>query len=148
MRQIPHDFAGLGGHQFLILSVIQSIVDGAPYVLRIRKRDFAPVVSLAHDKARRRGQTVLPRPRIDRPEQVLVRLQHIVIGKLLLGCELGKRRIKAGGEGRVLHLPDDLRFFSSGNVAQIAARFKITKRIECHGLVSRRYRACRRTISD
>jgi len=35
MRQIPHDLAGLCSHKFLILSVIQSIVDRAPYVLRI-----------------------------------------------------------------------------------------------------------------
>ena len=64
--------------------------------------------------------------------------KHIIIGKLFLGRELGERCIKAGSEGRVLHLPDDLRVLGSGDVAQITARLEVAKRIECHGLVSRR----------
>jgi hypothetical protein len=66
-----------------------------------------------------------------------MRPEHVVIGKLPLGCEPSEGGIKARRERRVLHLPDNPRILGSGDVAQIAALLEVAKEIECHGLVSR-----------
>jgi hypothetical protein len=49
-----------------------------------------------------------------------------------------KSGINAGHERRMLKVPDYLKVFFFGEIAQVALRFKITERVECHRLASRR----------
>jgi hypothetical protein len=48
------------------------------------------------------------------------------------------RRVNTGRECGMLEAPDDFRILFLGEVTQVSLRFKITKRIEYHGLASRR----------
>jgi hypothetical protein len=67
-----------------------------------------------------------------------VSFEHIRIGKLLDLGEAPKSRINAGREGGVFKAPDYVGVFLPGDITQVPARFEIAKRIERHGLASRR----------
>jgi len=67
-----------------------------------------------------------------------VGFEQVRIGKMFDIGEAFKGGVNAGHEGRVLKAPDDIGVFFLGEIAQVALRVEIAKRIERHGLASRR----------
>ena len=52
--------------------------------------------------------------------------------------EILKGRVNTGRECGMREAPDDFRVLFLGEVTQVSLRLKITERIECHRLASRR----------
>jgi hypothetical protein len=103
-------------------------------MVRVRKEDRA----LADRKIGGGRSAILTGPGVHGLEECSVGLKNVRISKALGLGEPFECGIDASHERGVFKTPDDAAIFFLREIAQITLRLKITERIECHGLTSRK----------
>jgi hypothetical protein len=125
---------GFAFHEIFLLPMGECMVGRKLNIIRVSKK-----YGTSTNRTIRSGRpSVLSGPRVDGFEENSVRFEQIGIRKLLDLREALKGGINAGQECGMLKVPDNLRIFFFSDIAQVALRFKIPERVECHCLASRR----------
>src|SRR5713101_1024292 len=96
VSKIAHHFARLGGHERLVLAVLQSNIDSISNIVRVRKQD----VALTNRNVRRNLFAILACPGVNGIEKNTVRTQDVTIFEMLSLGELSKGLVQPGHEGR------------------------------------------------
>lgn len=125
---------GLSFHKFAVLTMRGRIVDSVLDMIGMSEK-HGPFADREVGSGR---SAILSGPGINCIEKDSVSFEHVRIGKTFDLGEAFECGIDAGHERRMLKAPDDIGVFFLGEIAQVLVRLKITERIECHGLTSRR----------
>jgi len=134
VSKIAHHFARLGGHESLVLAILQSHIDSISNIIRMRKQD----VALTNCNVRHNLFAILACPGVHGIEKNTVRAQDVTIFDMLSLDELSESLVQPGHKGRVLETPDDVEVLFSLVISQITALIKVAERIERHSLASRK----------